>query len=64
MVEGSFPYEITLQKHGRSNLTFALKGKPLLLNKGTNSLNLVYLLLVSVMTLSAALHLASIVSSR
>ena len=46
------------------NIICLLKGKPLLANKGTKSLNLHHLLLVLVITLTNAPHLAPIVSPR
>ena len=45
-------------------MSFATQGEPLLVNKGTKSLNLVHPLLVLVITLSTAPYLAPVVSPR
>ena len=57
----SLPYNITLCTHAEYNVTFALKEKPLLANKGVKSLNLPYPLLILVIALSTAPPVALIV---
>lgn len=50
----SLPYNLMLHTHVEYNLTFALKGKPLLASKGTKSLNLFHPLIL-IITLSNTL---------
>ena len=58
------PYSITLRTHAEFYQPFANKGKLLLTNKSTKFLNLHHPLLILVVTLSTAPHLAPTASPR
>ena len=60
----SHPYNITLRTFVECNLPFAPNGKFLLATKGTKSLDLLYPLLILLITPSAASPVAHIVSPR